>query len=288
MNAPTLQHFSNADRSIGAILIDAGRLKPEEAERILRTQRELNLRFGDAAIHLGLLSEADILQALSLQFDYPFLQRGASNVDEAIVAAYDPFAPQVEALRALRSQLMLRWFDGMQSHRALAIVSPGAEEGRSWFAANLAVVFSQLGERTLLIDANLRKPVQHKLFGLDNQSGLSAILVGRAGAEVIQRVPALLDLSVLTAGAVPPNPQELLARSQLTLLLAQLGERFEVILIDTPAGEDYADSQTLAARAGGALMVTRRNRSRLAAVRSLAERLQHGNTKLVGSVLNAY
>lgn len=288
MNAPTTQGLSNAERSIGAILIDAGRLKPEEAERILRAQRELNLRFGDAAIHLGLLSEADIRQALSRQFDYPYLQHGASKVNEAVVAAYDPFAPQVEALRALRSQLMLRWFDGEQGHKALAIVSPAKQEGRSWFAANLAVVFSQLGERTLLIDADLRNPVQHKLFGVDNQAGLSTVLAGRAGTEAIKRIPALLDLSVLTAGAVPPNPQELLARNQLTQLLAQLGERFDVILIDTPAGEHCADSQTLAARAGGALMVARRNRSRLTAVRSLAERLQHGNAALVGSVLNQY
>ncbi|MGC5317045.1 CpsD/CapB family tyrosine-protein kinase, partial [Escherichia coli] len=79
-----------------------------------------------------------------------------------VVAAYNPFSKQVEALRALRSQLMVRWFDIDGKHKALSIVSPASGEGRSFIASNLAVVFSQLGERTLLIDADMRQPCQHE------------------------------------------------------------------------------------------------------------------------------
>lgn len=288
MNAPNNHGFNAAERSIGAILVDAGRLKAGDAERIIKAQREQGLRFGDAAVKLGLLTEGDIQFALSRQFDYPYLQPGESKVSEKLVAAYDPFSPEVESLRALRSQLMLRWFDTAAERKALAIVSPEHRDGRSWIAANLAVVFSQLGERTLLIDADLRLPTQHQLFGLDNQSGLSSVLAGRGGPELVQRVPALLNLSVLTSGPTPPNPQELIARPLLGQLLQQFAGAFDVILIDTPAGAESADGQTLAVRSSGALMVSRRNVSRIAPLQAYARRLAHASAVVVGTVLNEY
>ena len=99
---------------------------------------------------------------------------------------------------------MLRWFDAETGHKALAVVSPDAGEGRSFIAANLAVVFSQLGERTLLIDADLRNPSQHQLFRLPNKLGLSSILAGRAELEeTVTRIPGLIDVSVMPAGATP-------------------------------------------------------------------------------------
>ncbi|MDB5774659.1 MAG: epsG [Herbaspirillum sp.] len=277
------------NRSIGAILIDLGRLTPEAAERILRLQRDRGMRFGDAAIELGLLTQADIEFALSRQFDYPYLLKGESRVSEELIAAYNPFSPQVEALRALRSQLMLRWFDSDIDRKAIAVTSAARGEGRSFIAANLAVVFSQLGERTLLIDADMRHPRQHDLFGMHNRTGLSAILSSRASPpEAIQRVPSLVDLSVLPAGPMPPNPQELLGRATFPQLLEELALAFDVILIDTPAGSDYADGQTAAVRAGSALMVVRKNVSHIAAVRTLVDHFVHANVVVVGSVLNDF
>ena len=150
----------HVERSIGAVLINAGRLTLEDAKSILRLQRENGLRFGDAATQLGLLTRADIEFALSRQFVYPYLLRGESKVREDVIAAYEPFSAQAEALRALRSQLMLRWFDNNPARKALAIVSGERREGRSYIAANLAVVFSQLGQHTLLIDADMRNQCQ--------------------------------------------------------------------------------------------------------------------------------
>ena len=276
------------DRSIGAILIDAGRLKIEDAERILRLQREQGLRFGDAAIQLGLISMVDIQFALSRQFDYPYLLRGQSAVSEEVVAAYAPFAPQAETIRALRGQLMLRWFDTDVDHKALAIVSAERNEGRSFIAANLAVVFSQLGERTLLIDADFRNPCQQQLFGLDNRAGLSAVLSDRGGREAIQRIPSLLDLSVLPAGVQPPNPSELLGRPFFLQLLHDLAKEFDVILIDTPAAAETADAQTVATRTGSALIVVRKNASRAWQVRGIAHHAVQTNTTIVGTVLNDF
>ena len=272
--------------NIGAILVDSGRLKLEDVERILRFQKEQGLRFGDAALKLKLVNQEDIQHALSKQFSYAYLRPGEGGFASDLVAAYKPFSLQVEALRALRSQLILRWFS--EGRKTLAIISPNAQEGRSYLAANLAVIFSQLGERTLLIDANLRNPRQHSIFNLPLGVGLTSVLSGRTGQDAIVGIPSFADLSVLVAGPVPPNPLELLGRPEFSRLLADLGQRYDVILIDTPAGAAYSDAMTIASHAGGALMVTRKDRTRLDAVKALSAQLSSSGTPVIGSVFNKY
>lgn len=273
--------------SIGAILIDAGRLSVEDADRIHRAQKGQGKRFGDAAIALGLLTEEDIRFALASQFEYSYLAADDNSLSHELAAAYEPSSPVVEQLRVLRSQLMLRWFNAESRSEALAIVSPGQGEGRSFIAANLAIVFSQLGERTLLIDANLRTPRQHEIFKLGNNGGLSEVLAARASeAAVVVKIPALIDLYVLPAGAVPPNPQELLGRPTLAKALRSLSNDFDVVIMDTPAAGNYADAQTIAARAGSALMLARKNHSSFPDVVELSSSLRHSGATLVGSVLN--
>jgi receptor protein-tyrosine kinase len=290
MNDMNMQMKSEikTDRSIGAILIDSGKLSIADAEQILHLQKAENLRFGDAGIKLGLLLEVDIQRALAHQYDYPYLVKGDGAVSESLVAAYNPFGPQVESLRTLRSQLMLRRFTGQANRKMLTVVSPGRGEGRSYLAANLAVVFSQLGERTLLIDADMRNPCQHELFKLENRRGFSSVLAGRDDVQAVQRVSNFVDLSVLTAGATPPNPQELLGRTALTQLLLSLNEAFDVILIDTPAAADFADAHMLAARAGAALVVARKNQSKLEMVRQQTESMTQSGIEVVGSVLSEF
>jgi receptor protein-tyrosine kinase len=270
------QPSRSAARSIGDILIDRGRLTPEDAERVARYQHEHNVHFGEAAIRLGYATTTDVEFALSRQFDYPYLIRGESRVDPSVIAAYDPFSPEVEALRALRTRSQL------------AIVSPEAGDGRSYLSANLAVVFSQLGERTLLIDADMRHPKQHRLFGVDNRAGLSGLLAGRCGLDAIESVASMQNLHLLTSGAVPPNPQELLGRPAFSKMLDRLSVEFDIIIVDTPAGGRHAESFTIASRVGAALMVARQNVSRLSGVRDMAQTLMQSRIALVGSVLNEF
>jgi protein-tyrosine kinase len=209
-------------------------------------------------------------------------------VSAEVTAAYMPFTPVVETLRAVRSQLMLRWFDTSANHKALAIISAARAEGRSFIAANLAVVFSQLGERTLLIDADLRNPCQHRLFGIDNGVGLSSVLSGRAGPEAVQRIPGLPDLSVLPSGPIPPSPLELLGRPAFPKLLEQLDAQLDVILLDSPAAAETADAQLVAVRAGAALIVARRNAARRWRVQGVTDRLAQARATVVGAVLNSF
>ena len=279
---------ARGDGSIGTILVHARRLTQEDAERITQLQREQGLRFGDAAIQLGLLTQADIEFALARQFDYPYLTPGESKISESLVAAYTPFGPQARVFGALRSQLMLRWFDNDPAHKALAIVSGEHREGRSYVAANLAVVFSLLGKNTLLIDADMRNPSQHNLFGLDIGGGLSEALSGRAGPATIKHVSGLPNLWVLTAGPPPPNPLELLARPQFPHLLGELRQKFSIILLDSPAATEYADAQTLAICAGASLIVVRKNATRMWQVRGVSDSVAQGNATIVGTVLNDF
>ncbi|WP_296509183.1 chain length determinant protein tyrosine kinase EpsG [Rhodoferax sp.] len=281
--------MSNSTKTIGDILVATGRLSAEDAARIVERQRQDQVQFGDAALALKVLSKDDIDFALSKQFDYSYLSDQDQSVSAELVAAYKPFSRVGENLRAVRSQLMLRWFNTDPARKVMAIVSPGNGEGRSFVAANLAIVFAQQGERTLLIDADMRAQPergQHALFKLGKSAGLSAILANRAGLEVAQLIPGLPGLAVLPAGAMPPNPQELLGRPAFGDLLRVASQQFDVIIIDTPAGSEFADAEITAARAGAALLVARQNVSLVPRATQLARRLQDSGVALVGSVLN--
>ena len=278
-----------ATRSLGAILIDGGQLKPEDAERVLQFQKQHNLRFGEAAVRLGLISEADIQFALSRQFAYAYLRKTpgeARPLSDELVAAYQPFSPRVEQMRAIRSQLMLRWFDRAEERQVLTVVGAERGEGRSYLAANLAIVFSQLGERTLLVDADMREPRQHYLFHLENQIGFSTLLAGRSREEAIVRIPDLAGLSVLPAGPTPPNPLELLNRLNFDEFMIQVKGAYDVVIVDTPAMTSGEDAAMIAVRTGAALAVARSGSTRVAAFTDLVQGLMDAGVAVVGSVLN--
>lgn len=272
--------------NVGSLLLDAGKLTLADAERVVLLQQTEKMQFGEAAIKLGLITEADLRHVLSHQFAYPYLSPGEGHFSPDLIAAYQPFGAKAEQLRALRSQLMLRWFSNR--HKTLTIAGINAGDGASYLAANLAVAFSQLGERTLLIDADLRRPRQHALFNLGNRPGLSELLAGRANTSAVCRIPAFPNLSVLTAGAIPPNPAELLSRAVTPVKLEDLAGHHDVILIDTSAARGSADAEIVAARTGAALLVLRQDHTQLAAAAAFQANLASAGAVLIGTVLNRF
>lgn len=275
-------------RAIGTILVEQGRIGQKDVEEIQRYATQSNIRFGDAALQLNLLTQNDIDVALAQQFNYPVIARGGKNgVADDVIAAYLPQSDLVEPLRALRSQLTLRWVNG-GGRRILAITSPGRAEGRSWLAANLATVFAQMGERVLLIDADMRHPRQHYLFNLNNSVGLSALLTGRAGREIVSRIHPQLRLFVLPAGLRPPNPQELLGRPVFEVVLTSFSDQYDLVILDTPAMTEASDAQILAARAGAALVVARRNHTLHADLSAAMQNFVQSGVGVLGSVMNEY
>jgi chain length determinant protein tyrosine kinase EpsG len=279
----TVEPARDRSRALGAILVEQGRLNPNDVEEIQRFAASNGQRFGEAAQMLGLLTQRDVDIAIAQQFNYPVVARGGTHgVADDVIAAYMPQSELIEPLRALRSQLSLRWTNGQ---KILAVTSAERGEGRSWLAANLATVFAQMGKRTLLIDSDMRHPRQHELFNLDNAVGLSALLTGRAGREIVCRIHPQLRLFVLPAGALPPNPQELLGRPAFEVIVELFADQYDFVIIDTPAASEVADAQIVAARADGAIMLVRRNHTRQALLRVAMRNLTESGVTVIGSVL---
>jgi len=280
--------LGSAGRHIGAILMDEGKLTSSDAEQVLQRQRELGWRFGEAAIELNLITDSDLRQALAKQYEFPYLVSGPDGVSKELIAAWDPFHPTVEELRAVRTQLLIRWFNPETGRRTLAVASASAREGRSFIAANLAVVFSQLGQRTLLIDADFRSPRQQSIFNIPDRFGLSSVLSGRADLSAALPVSGLTGLAVLPAGPLPPNPLELLSRASFAALVAKSQSEYDIVLIDTPPATEYADAQCIAFRARDVLLVTRQDHSRFAYTESAVRELSEASARIVGTVMNTY
>ena len=285
MNSPILSPLPAdlLDSRMGALLVESGKLTADDAERVLRMHRELGIRYGEAAMRLGLVSEDDIRQMLARQFGYSYVQPGQASLSPRLLAAYAPFSPQVEALRAIRSQLMLRWF--ARGRRTLAVAGADPEDGAALFAANLAVVLSQLGEQTLLVDANLRTGRQQDLFGLKPGPGLSDLLAGRADLDVIAPVPGFGDLSVLAAGTLPPNPLELLSRETFRSVHTLLESRYDVVLYDLAPFGAGADALAASGRAGGVLLVARKDHTRIVDAARMAGQFVEAGAEVVGAVV---
>jgi protein-tyrosine kinase len=276
------------DRSIGTILRDAKDLSAEQVDKILAYQRDHNLRFGEAAIALGLATEDDVLYALSQQFHYPYSSEDTRELNPELVTATRPFSQQAEAFRAIRSQLMMRVFTPDGPRRALAVVSPESGDGKTFFSSNTAVALSQLGGRTLLVDADMRGPRQHEVFGINASSGLSGLLSGRAESNVIVQVPDLPSLFVLPVGITPPNPLELVERPAFGLLIRELLQKFDHVVIDSPAAVFGSDAAVIAAKAGAALVIARKGRSRMGALQDLVAMLSETPAKMAGVIMNEY
>jgi receptor protein-tyrosine kinase len=289
LRAPQASAPVAPQNAIGTLLVESGHMTTVQLQQVLHEQTRLRRRFGELAVRLGFAPQRAIDRALARQFGYPTLRpaRGAT-LPEGLVTASHPGLPFAESMRALRSELNRRWFASAPGHSAMAVTSVDRGDGKSFICANLAVVFSQLGESTLLIDADLRNPSQQTIFGLKNRMGLSGLLAGRAGLSEIRRIRSLPKLAVLPAGALPPNPQELLGGVAFQRLIDEMSTHFDVILLDTPAGQIASDAQLVAMRAGAALLVARRDRTRAPELASLSTALTGAGVQVIGSTLNHY
>lgn len=274
------------DRPIGQVLAQSKGLEAASIERILRHQRQHGGRFGETAVALGFASEEDIFEALAQQFEYPYL-RDTPVFDSELVCASDPLGDDAHGFRELRAELLAGVLDG-KVPRALAVVSPERRDGRSYVAANLAIAFAQLGGRTLLIDADMKAPRQHELFRVGDVVGLSHLLSGRLTAEYAMQPSPVPGLVLLGAGAIPPNPAELLHRGAFAALIRDSLAKFDYVVLDTPAAAHGTEARMAAAKAGAALVVGRPHAARMAALQHLVATIEKGPTVLAGVVLNEH
>ena len=276
------------DRSIGDIIAELRNLNADQVERILTQQRATGVRFGEAAVSLGLATKEDVLFALAQQFHYPYAPEEQRKASPELVALNEPFSIRAESFRALRSQLMVRVFIEGETHKALALISHDAGDGKTYTTSNLAVTLAQLGGRTLLVDADLRGPRVHEVFNIPNRAGLSGILSGRADNQVIQQVAGIPSLFVLPVGTTPPNPLELVERPAFGLLMRELCSKFDHVVVDTPASIYGADAAVIAAKCGAALLIARKDTSRTQSLLELVASLQGTPVNIAGVVFNEF
>lgn len=292
MNAPTSGASVNAadlhDRPIGDLIRDARNLSAAEVEKVLSYQRQHGVRFGEAAVTLGLASPDDVLNALAQQFHYPLANAERRIASPELVTLLQPFSVQAEAIRAVRSQVTMRLSKPDAPRQALAVISPAQGDGKTYFAANLAVGLAQLGGRTLLVDADLRGPRQHEVFKVSNAAGLSSLLSGRAETQVIQAVEGVQGLFVLPCGPIPPNPLELIERPAFGLLVRELTAKFDHVVIDTAAASLGSDACVVAAKCGAALVLTRKHQNKVAALQDLVASMAGSSVQLLGAVVNEF
>jgi chain length determinant protein tyrosine kinase EpsG len=276
---------SPADTRLGELLQHDGTLTEQDVREIMAAQRLAGERFGEVASRLGLVKEQDVQHALARQAEFPLAVPGESTLSPQLITAYQPASARAEELRTLRSELGIRWFG--RGHRALAVIEARPGEGGGALAANLAIAFAQLGERTLLVDGNMRAPEQQELFGLKSDVGLAEFIRGRENLDsAAVKVPGFSCLSVMFAGALPPNPQELLGHVSFAYLMETATTKFGVVIVDTPPMLQCADAKLIAARTGGAILATKRHATRLTEVVRIKSQLEAAGVSVLGAVVD--
>ncbi len=211
-----------------------------------------------------------------------------SSLFETIVILESPDSIEAEAIRGLRTRIMAQHV--REGRRALAICSATADTGSTFVAANLATAMAQIGVTTVVVDANLRTPKIAGLFRLEeSHQGLGEYLADPdMSIDAILQSTSLEGLSVVTAGALQPNPQELLAGGRFKLFVDQLLREFELTIIDTTATNICTDAQRVATVAGYSLIVARKHKSHVKDVATLVALLRADRSTIVGTVLNDY
>lgn len=202
-----------------------------------------------------------------------------------LVSLVSPDDPSSEAYRALRTNVTFVGAE-QQSLRIICVTSPGPGEGKSTTAANLAITLAQQGTTTLLVDADLRRPLVHRAFNLVQEPGLTDVLVGNAQLREAVRPNVIPKLDLLPAGALPPNPSELLGSEAMHRLLDQLKAQYDVIIFDSPPTLAVTDASVLGASSDAVILVLRAGETEEVAAQRSLETLQRVQARVAGVVLN--
>jgi non-specific protein-tyrosine kinase len=194
----------------------------------------------------------------------------------------DPRSPVAEAYRTLAANLQFAGLD--RAVRTVGVTSPGAGEGKSTTIANLGIALAVLGQRVVLVDADLRRPSLHDLFGLGNREGLTSVLLSEHAALPLQET-GTPGLRLLASGPLPPNPFEVLVSRRLEHVLSLVRAQADLVLVDTPPAAVLADAALLGPRLDGVLLVVSAGRTRRDLARRAKEQLEHTGSHVLGVVL---
>jgi receptor protein-tyrosine kinase len=315
VNAPKPQgELVDADDTsvMETVLSERHQLPREAARRIRDLMKRQGVSFTEAAMQLGYMRDDG---SIVTQDDHVITESqgsgdgGAGLVEAAmrrvaagrqlvlrqgeevtpgpqLAHALDPNNSRSEKIRVLRTELLLL-NESQKTANMVALISPDAGEGRSLLSAELAISFAQLGRRTLLVDADMRRPRQHVLFGSNNEHGLSTAL-SQNSRPYLHPVAGLPGLFLCTAGSIPSNPLELLSDGRFAKLMTEWRAAYEFIVIDTPPVTQSADALAVATVAGRVLLASRTQHSSYKSTRELMKRLATTQAKVLGAVMSDF
>jgi len=199
-----------------------------------------------------------------------------------LITLTDPRSPASEAYRTLRTNLMFSSIN--EPLKTLVITSPAPEEGKSSALANLAVTMAQGGKKTILVDCDLRRPSQHTIWHLEQDPGLTSVMLGDVKSVPLNDVD-VPNLQVVTSGPTPPNPADLIGSNQMDDVIAKLAKQADYVLFDAPPVIAVTDAPLLASKLDGVLMVIRAGRTRRDHAERAKELLERVNVRIVGALM---
>lgn len=205
-------------------------------------------------------------------------------LNSSLITYNNPKSPISEAYRVLRTNIQYSSIDNPL--KVIVVTSSGPGEGKSTTVINTAITFAQAGSKVLVIDGDLRKPKIHKLMGLENKNGLTNILASKGDFKESIKQVGINGIEIITCGAIPPNPSELLSSKQMKMLIQQLREEYDLIMIDAPPVGNVTDAAILSTICDGTILVTASGQVDVASVKRAKELLQKVNANIVGVVLN--
>jgi capsular exopolysaccharide synthesis family protein len=204
--------------------------------------------------------------------------------NRVLVAEMDPRSPTSESYRSLRTNILFSQVD--EPLRTIVVTSPGPSEGKSTVVANLAVVMAQAGNKTVVVDSDLRRPTVSALLGASGAVGLTDVLSGKIGLEEVITPTRVDGLYVIGSGTLPPNPSEMLGSRKMRQVIAELPKGFEFVLFDSPPVLPVSDAAALGARVDGVLLVVRCDVTAGAGLSRALSAMKAVHAKVIGIVLN--
>jgi non-specific protein-tyrosine kinase len=232
-----------------------------------------------------LKSTDDLSQSLGLTALGAIGRINGRQYPDMLITSQNLFSATAEAYRMVRSNIQFMSVD--QPTKSIVVTSSGPGEGKSTTVANLGIVMAQAGLKTVIVDADLRRPTQHEIFQVPNLGGLTDLLCS-SGSEVQSylRQTNVDNLSVMISGVLPPNPAELLSSQRMKQLIAQLSEVADVVIYDSPPVLLVTDATVLSNRVDGTILVTKAGKTRHGVVRQAVSVLRQAGAHLLGSVIN--
>lgn len=194
-----------------------------------------------------------------------------------------PKSIDAEAYRSLRSNIEYSSFD--DEYRVIVVTSSVPGEGKSTTAGNLAIALAQSGNSVLLVDCDMRKPSIHKKFKISNAAGTAELLLRKKSFEEVAN-DYNENLTIITAGKIPPNPSEMLASRAMTAFIEEMKKEFKYIILDTPPLQAVTDAQVLSTKADGVLLVIRAGSTKREMVLNSVDLIKKVQGKVIGTVLN--